>query len=342
MAFGHVFLLCALAYGYKVSPFGIEDRRICSVHKSEQALYASTENGIYRKNTTGQESDWEHLGFTSQTIGRLCVDPLTSSTLYAGLWFPYSGAPLTTPSLYRSIDGGASWEPANQGIDSPHSLSDIEAVVTTTETVLNVAASGAFYRSTDSAVSWQRIWPPEPATLGEVADLAVCPSSPDTIYMLFRHIDLNSCSKSVDGGINWAGLSKLFPLGFCGLAVHPGNANIVYIASGPVWKSTNGGATFQDMGAHGSGLVAVHPQQPEQIVAASNQAGFLIYESRNGGRNWSRIANDPWRPSILCIEWDAANPRIIYVGTESGVFRIETPEEWIFEMGCEEDWGLYE
>jgi photosystem II stability/assembly factor-like uncharacterized protein len=91
------------------------------------------------------------------------------------------------------------------------------------------------------------------------------------------------------------------------VAVHPTDPLTVYIgaASGGIWKSTDGGANWQDIGrgleSLTFGAIAIDPNNPETIYAGSGEchllgsfyyyAGNGLYKSLDGGQNWSLIKN---------------------------------------------------
>jgi photosystem II stability/assembly factor-like uncharacterized protein len=91
------------------------------------------------------------------------------------------------------------------------------------------------------------------------------------------------------------------------IAVHPTDPETVYIgaASGGIWKTTNGGANWTDIG-YGMesltfGAIAIDPKNPQIIYAGSGESILLsdykvypgkgLYKSVDGGRSWSLITN---------------------------------------------------
>jgi photosystem II stability/assembly factor-like uncharacterized protein len=91
------------------------------------------------------------------------------------------------------------------------------------------------------------------------------------------------------------------------IAVHPTDPLTVYIgaASGGLWKTTDGGATWLDIGhgleAQTFGAIAIDPANPEIVYAGSGEyssmpiffyySGNGLYKSTNGGQNWSLITD---------------------------------------------------
>lgn len=68
--------------------------------------------------------------------------------------------------------------------------------------------------------------------------------------------------------------------------------------------------------------VAVHPQRPDEVLAATDQGVFL---SVDGGRTFVAV-HQPTSPLALttnAVAWSPADPRIAYAGTLEGLFRSQ-------------------
>jgi photosystem II stability/assembly factor-like uncharacterized protein len=123
---------------------------------------------------------------------------------------------------------------------------------------------------------------------------------------------------------------------------HPTNAKIIYIgtAGGGVWKSNDGGVTFNpifDDYCQSIGNVAVDPNNPDQVVWVgtgevwtrnSTSIGDGIYKSADGGQNWVKMGLEN-SERISSIEIDPRNSDIVYVGVLGGLW------------GDSEDRGVY-
>jgi len=91
------------------------------------------------------------------------------------------------------------------------------------------------------------------------------------------------------------------------LAVHPTDPNTIYIgaANGGIWKTTDGGATWLDIGGNletlSFGAIAIDPNNPETVYAGSGEtyefswcwvfSGKGLFKSTDGGQNWIKITN---------------------------------------------------
>jgi len=92
------------------------------------------------------------------------------------------------------------------------------------------------------------------------------------------------------------------------IAVHPNDPLTVYIgaASGGMWKTTDGGDTWQDIGKDleslNYGAIAIDPNNPDVVYAGTGEAcadgtehiysGRGLYKSTDAGETWLKITED--------------------------------------------------
>lgn len=126
-----------------------------------------------------------------------------------------------------------------------------------------------------------------------------------------------------------------------GLAVVPRNNRVFYAASewGGLFRSQDGGRNWMRLNGHlpvATWDVEVSPADPNRIIATSFYDGRVnslagINVSTDGGNTWTRPAtatpppnfcvHDSRRsdPSAFGVNFDPANPRNVYVGTNCGL-----------------------
>lgn len=127
------------------------------------------------------------------------------------------------------------------------------------------------------------------------------------------------------------------------LEAHPTNDRIIYVGSagGGVWKSANGGASFQpifDEHAQSIGKVKLDPKNPDQVIWVgtgeiwtrnSVSVGDGLYKTTDGGQNWNKVGFEK-SERISSIEINPNNTQEMYVGVlgalwgdseERGVFK---------------------
>ncbi|GCC53110.1 hypothetical protein SanaruYs_33520 [Chryseotalea sanaruensis] len=110
------------------------------------------------------------------------------------------------------------------------------------------------------------------------------------------------------------------------LELHPTNDRVVYVgaAGGGVWKSTNGGATFNpifDEYCQSIGAVEVDPSNPDNIVWVgtgetwtrnSVTVGDGLYKTIDGGSNWQKMGFEK-SERIAGIQVNPQNSNEVYV-----------------------------
>ncbi|HNP17051.1 MAG TPA: hypothetical protein PKL31_01350 [Fulvivirga sp.] len=135
------------------------------------------------------------------------------------------------------------------------------------------------------------------------------------------------------------------------LEAHPTNNKIIYVgtAGGGVWKSNDGGSSFNpifDEHAQSIGVVAVDPTDPDKTIWVgtgeiwtrnSVSIGDGLYKSTDGGVNWDKIGFDK-SERISSIEINPNNGNEVYVGVlgalwsdsdERGVYKtIDGGKTW--------------
>jgi photosystem II stability/assembly factor-like uncharacterized protein len=124
------------------------------------------------------------------------------------------------------------------------------------------------------------------------------------------------------------------------------NPNIIYVgtATGGVWKSVNGGMTFDpifdDQPVHAIGAVSVFQASPDIVWVGTGEGnprnsvsgtGWGVFKSMDGGRTWTHLGLENTE-RIHRIALHPSNPDIAYVGAlgsmwkphrDRGVFKTE-------------------
>ncbi len=205
-----------------------------------------------------------------------------------------------------------------------------------------------------AAAAWQLKGPTNIG--GRVLDVVVDPKKTDSVYVatasggLWHTVDAGKTftsawpdtnSQAVGAlaisktGVLWAGTGE----------AGPGGGSITYGGDG-VWRSADGGKTWQNMGLRGTeriGRIVVDPRDEKTIWVAANGSLFTpggergLYRSTNAGKTWQLvlagetpttgavdIALDPVDPKVAYMTmWDRIRypDRRVYTGLGSGVFK---------------------
>ncbi|MBX2890563.1 MAG: T9SS type A sorting domain-containing protein [Saprospiraceae bacterium] len=171
-----------------------------------------------------------------------------------------------------------------------------------------------------------------PANIGaRVNTIKVHPTNPNIIYIGYSQ---GGVWKTVNGGQTW---NPIFDqqsfLAIGDIELDPQNPNTVFVGTGDpnisgypfigdgIWKSTNGGQTWQHIGLENQRIVskiAIHPANPSIIYAATmglpfernNQRG--LYKTTNGGQTWQQVLFVSDSTGIIDIAVSPDNPNVVY------------------------------
>lgn len=217
-------------------------------------------------------ADLAGLGFGGIAVHPLLPNAVVAATLqsvpgaYYQAYLPPGGG---EPGVYRTSDGGASWDlelPGQATAVAAHpsapffflyaglekSASDLRSASS-----FDKAKKGGVYRSFDGGQSWHVVkgpWTSKRGGVGEVR-IAVSPSDPDVVYVSIRDatdeqgndgylLGVWRTENAWDPTPAWTALPTpaIPPFGTHALLVHGADPEIVYLASGgpPLWKWIDG------------------------------------------------------------------------------------------------------
>jgi len=199
---------------------------------------------------------------------------------------------------------------------------------------------------------------------GRVSDLAVVESRPQTFFL---GTATGGLWKTENHGTSWTPLFDDQPTSSIGdVTVDQSNPNLVWVGTGEpqnrqsspwgngVYKSTDGGATWQHMGLEESKHVArilIHPRNPDVVWVAAvgdlwgpNEARG-VYRTDDGGESWSRVLYIDDDTGAIDLAMDPADPNTVFAamyqrrrtgfgfnggGPGSGLYRtVDGGENWV-------------
>lgn len=221
---------------------------------------ANPERGIYKTINSGKT--WEKVLYISDKVGFSDIEFLPSNpeTLFAAAWKaerkPWtiiSGGTPQEGGVYKSIDGGKSWEKASSGL--PTSL------IGKIDLALTPADSRIVYALVEA---------------------------PGKEGGLFKSVDQGSSYKLVSNDK----IIRVRPFYYSNIKVDPKNADIIYSMATRYTKSIDGGKTWNSIRPpHGDNHdMWINPNNPDLFIQA-NDGGANV--THNGGKTWSTQYNQP-------------------------------------------------
>ncbi len=261
-----------------IGPFrGGRSNTVSGVVGNDNIYYAGyTGGGIWKTEDAGHT--WRNIsdGFLETgSVGDIAVSESDPNVLYAGMGEHAVRGVMTTfgDGVYKSVDGGKSWE--HKGLENSRHISDV-VIHPDNPDVVFVAAQGAvhgpteergIYKSTDGGETWKKVLYVDENT--GASSLRMDFTNPRILYAAtWEH--RRYPWKVMSGG--------------------PGSA---------IWKSTDGGETWkkitkglpEKMGKIGVAVSRAAPQRVFAIVEAE-KAKAGVYRSDDGGMSWKHMTND--------------------------------------------------
>jgi photosystem II stability/assembly factor-like uncharacterized protein len=283
-----------------------------------QTVYALVQGGLFR--TTNGGGRWRFLrpslgrywflSGAGSSLAAAALDPAHPGTVYAS-WTTYAGGS-TRSRLYRSSDGGDSWQRVVARGASP-TFSSLVVDPGTPETIVATdEAHTGIYRSTDGGTTWSAVSLPLKAAEG----LYLYPGSQGTLYATATG---GAVLASTDGGATWQTAASNGGPG--SLVVDPHDSQTVYGAGDGVARSLDGGHTWR---SSKSGLVntligslALAPGSPATLYAGVDGG---VFRSTDRGRTWNLASFGRRYAWVSTLAVAPDHPRTILAGTPSGLF----------------------
>ncbi len=250
-------------------------------------------------------------------INTLAVDPVNPSTMYLGF---------STGGIYKSVDGGASWDPVFDQFPflaigsltiNPHHPNEVFAGTGDPNISGNPFIGDGLYLSTDKGLTWKKVGLSE---VGVISKVIVDPVNEDVLYVAAMGIpyyrdENRGVYKSTDGGTTWKKVLYLGHMtGVIDLVIDPSNPQTLYaagwdrirnyeesITSGPgakIYKTTDGGSEWVPLesglpsGTYSRIGLAMSPSNPDRLYAVyvgTDLELHGVYTTTDGGSTWSNL-----------------------------------------------------
>ncbi len=195
--------------------------------------------------------------------------------------------------VYRSEDGGDTWQPANDSHTEGLAIGAVQVHPTDPQVVYAASffTSGVF-KTTDGGKNWTPINSGLPQPLPRIEVIAINAQSPETIYIAGQ----SGVFKSTDGGGSWKQLAAgLDPTpGIRAMVLDPNNGDTIYLGMRHlgIYYSTDGGETFQPLT---QGLDPLEGVMPILSLALSSD-GSVLYAGTMGLSTWKLDASSGRNP----------------------------------------------
>ena len=233
--------------------------------------------GVYKSTDAG--STWQHMGLSdSHTTGRIVIDPQNPDIVFvAAMGHTYTRNEMR--GVFKTTNGGKTWKKLENGlptgefigrigldisrsnpniiyalIDNHNDMTDKRALkkVEGYESTLKLIVGAEVYRSDDKGEHWQK------ANTDDISDL------------YYAHFNM---------GYYWGEIR-----------VSPDNEDEVYIMGSPLFKSLDGGTTFERISYpilySDHQAMWIDPENPDHIIDGNDHGLYFTYDR---GKTWEHI-----------------------------------------------------
>jgi photosystem II stability/assembly factor-like uncharacterized protein len=271
-----------------------------------RGVMTSMGDGVYKSMDAGET--WTHLGLEeTRHISDVVIHPTNPDIIYItaqGAQY----APSKERGIYRTLDGGDTWENILSVNDSTGASS--LSMDMTNPTILYASMwqhqrypwfmesggeGSGLYKSNDGGDTWKKMKEGLPKAFGK-SGISVSRANSDRVFAVIEaEGERGGVYRSDDAGITWKQVNSdrvniARSWYYMEIFADPQNENVVYVLNAPVMKSIDGGSSFSDIPVpHGDNHhLWINPNDNTNLIN-SNDGGANI--SFNGGKSWSTQQN---------------------------------------------------
>ncbi|RKT16639.1 ricin-type beta-trefoil lectin protein [Streptomyces sp. 1114.5] len=339
---------------------GAGERLVIDPANHDTLLLGTRKNGLWRSTDAGKT--WNQVssfpvkdGASFGTgISFVTYGPAGSNTVYVGV------ADKST-SLYRSTDGGATWQAVSgqpTGYVPQHGVLSADGslyVTYTNNPGPNGVTAGAVWKYATNGGTWKNVSPSQ-GNYG-FAGLAVDPQKPSTVMVttLDRWWPADEVYRSTDGGATWktqadksvrdASIAPYLGTGIghwmTALSIDPfDSGHVLYGTGNGIWASKdanatdNGGTSHWTVGARGLEETALYdavspPGATALITSMGDQGGFVYDDLKKEPSG--RLVN-PTIYNSTSVDFAQANPSLVVRvgrgGEQDGALSTDGGHTW--------------
>ena len=299
--------------------------------------------------TTDGGATWTRLGaaeFTGLGIASIVIDPSNTRTLYvASARTGVAGATTPTRGIYKSTDGGATWQ-ALLTCTNCWGASDLVMDAANSATLYAAFGGHGIYKTTNGGANWTQLTNGLPQSNYRRIELGISASNPSVLYAGYHYREQGQYDgalvfRTQDGGANWIWLQQTpnYCTGQCWydniIGVDPTDPNTVYLGGSAnyIWqpttrikevviKSTDGGITWWDMTPNNDPAHTLHPDMhaiafdpsEHNTIWVGNDGG--VFRSTDGGQTWLARNNGLSTLQFTGIAIHPSKPSVVYGGMQ--------------------------
>ncbi len=327
-------------------------------HNSSEYYVAVASGHLWKTTNNGTTFEPIFDNYGAYSMSRVVIDPSNTNVVWLGTGEKNHQRALGYGNgVYRSLDGGKSWE--NMGLKESRQIGKI-IIHPTNGNIVYVAAEGSvwgpggdrgLYKTTDGGKTWEKVLEISEDT--GINDMVMDPRDPDVLYAtseqrrrrVFTKIGggpESAVYKTTDGGKTWNKIMKGLPgahFGGGSLAISPVNPDVVYLAleaaddQGGFFRTTNRGASWEKMNDyHASGqyfnIIIADPVDVDKVYLMD----VVSKVTTDGGKTWSNVGLSGRHVDDHAMWIDPANTDHFMIGGDGGVYEtFDAGKNWLFK-----------
>ena len=299
-------------------------------------------DGVYRSTDRGRT--WVHLGLAdTRHISEIRIHPRDPDHVFVAA-LGHAFGPNSQRGVYRSTDGGSSWErvlykddrsgAADLALDAGNPTVLYASLWEVHRNFWELASGGpgsGLWRSTDGGTTWTEITSklglPASAMLGKIG-VAASPARSGRVWALVESDAAPGLYRSDDFGETWTLASdrqdlRFRPWYYMHVFADSQDEDTVYVNNHRMWKSTDAGANFTQVPTpHGDNHdLWIDPRDNRRMIQGNDGGANVSY---NAGASWSSIYNQ-LTAQLYTVDTDGRTPHYVVYGTQQDNSSIGVP-----------------
>lgn len=323
-----------------------------------RGVMTSMGDGVYKSTDAGKT--WNHIGLDkTRHISDVIIDPTNPNIIFIAAQGAQYG-PTSERGIYRSINGGISWEKvlfvnvktgaSSLSMDMKNPLILYAAMWEHQRYPWTMESGGkgsGLYKSTDGGTTWDKMKEGLPEEFGK-SGISVSRANPELVFAVIEaEGEKGGVYRSDDAGKKWTQINKdriniARSWYYMEIFADPQDENLVYVLNAPVTKSIDGGKNFKPLSTpHGDNHdLWINPNDNSKMIN-SNDGGANV--TNNGGKSWSSQQYQPTSQFYRVIT-DNLVPYNVYGGQQdNSAIAIASRtndqgidwKDWYSVAGCE-------
>lgn len=287
------------------------DPNVLYVGGGEKTVRGNMSSGSGMWKSTDAGKTWQHMGLKeSRHISRIAIHPKNPDLVYAAVMGDVY-KPTQQRGVYRSKDGGRSWEQvlfvnteagAVDLIMDPNNSRNLYAttwnIQRTPYSLISGGEGSALWKSTDGGDSWQNISSNKglPGGTWGISGITVSPANSNRLYAIIEN-EKGGVFRSDDAGDTWTRTNDERSLRqrawyYTRIYADPKEEDKVYVLNVNYHVSKDGGKNFTSHAApHGDHHdLWIAPEDPQRMIIGDDGGAQVSFD---GGDNWSTYHNQP-------------------------------------------------